>query len=194
MNSEQNIIDLLKRKDKQAIALLYDRFGASLYGVVLRIVGSKPLAEDVIQDTFIKVWKKSEQYNPDKGSLFTWLLNIARNTAIDKVRSSHYKHQKQFQPFEHSISESNAHSLTINTDQIGLRKVVDDLDEKYRVVIDLVYFKGYTQKEVEEELQIPIGTVKTRVKIGLRELRKVFSCTLILISLGFFLTKIATLY
>ncbi len=194
MNSEQNIMDLLKRKDKQAIALLYDRFGPSLYGVVLRIVGSKPLAEDVIQDTFIKVWKKSAQYNPDKGSLFTWLLNIARNTAIDKIRSSHYKHQKQFQPFEHSLSESTTHSLTINTDQIGLRKVVNGLDEKYRVVIDLVYFKGYTQKEVEEELQIPIGTVKTRVKIGLRELRKVFSCTFILISLGFFLTKMITLY
>ncbi len=194
MNSEQNIIDLLKGKDKQAIALLYDQFGPALYGVVLRIVGSEPVAEDVIQETFIKVWKNSAKYNSEKGTIFTWLLNIARNTAIDKIRSSHFKYRKQFQSIEHSLLENGAHSLAINTDQIGLRKVVEDLDEKYRVVIDLVYFKGYTQKEVEEELQIPLGTVKTRVKIGLRELRKVFSCTFILITLGMFLTKMAALY
>lgn len=174
MNSEAYIVDLLKTQDKRAIAMLYDHCGAALYGVVLRIVGSESIAEDVIQDAFIKIWKNADRYDRQKGSLFTWVLNITRNTAIDTIRSSHYKRRQQMQPLDKTFSMNRSFTSSINVDQIGLKEVVEGLDYKYREVIDLIYFRGYTQKEVEEELKIPLGTVKTRVRIGLRELRKIF--------------------
>ncbi len=174
MVTEQYLIRLLKTHDREAISLLYDRYGAALYGVVLRIVGNEALAEDVMQDTFIKVWRKGASFDRRKGKLFTWLLNIARNTAIDTIRTSHYRRRDNTQPIDQSLQNNHHYSESMNIDQIGLQKEVNNLDEKYRVIIDLIYFSGYTQREVVEELGIPLGTVKTRLKIGLRELRKIY--------------------
>lgn len=192
MNSEAYIIDLLKSQDRRVISILYDNYGAALYGVVLRIVGEESIAEDVMQDTFIKVWKNGQRYDRKKGKLFTWLLNIARNTAIDTLRSSYHKNKKQMQSIDNEFKTNSFYSCSMNVDHIGLRKVVDELDEKYRKVIDLIYFKGFTQKEVKEELQIPLGTVKTRVKIGLRELRRIFvdSPIAILVACFFYLNVV----
>ena len=177
MNNEQYIVDLLQAQDKRSIALLYDQYGASLYGVVLRIVGEEAIAEDVIQDTFLKVWRKAATYDRAKGTLFTWLLNIARNTAIDVTRSHYFRRRRTLQTLELGSIAPGQHSWQFNIDQIGLHNVVEELEEKYRIIIDLVYFNGYTQQEVQDELGIPLGTVKTRLKIGLRELRKVFCKT-----------------
>ena len=174
MVTEQYLIRLLKAQDREAISLLYDRYCAALFGVVLRIVGSEALAEDVIQETFIKVWRNGRNYDRRKGKLFTWLLNIARNTAIDTIRTSHYRRRDTTQPIDQSLQNDYQLATSMNIFQIGLHKEVNNLDEKYRVIIDLVYFNGYTQREVEEELGIPLGTVKTRLKIALRELRKIY--------------------
>ena len=174
MFSEQQIIHLLHQQDKRAIAILYDQYASSLFGVICRIVKSEDIAKDVLQDTFIKIWKSGKSYNQRKGKLFTWLLKIARNTAIDTIRSAYYKHHvlnnKQFESYD---LEQKSNEET-EVEDVGMKEILCKLDWKYKQVIDLIYFSGYTQAETAEALDIPLGTVKTRVKIGLRELRKLF--------------------
>ncbi len=176
MLNEQQVIELLQSGDKKAISLLYDRYSAALYGVACQVVKSEELAQDVLQDTFIKIWKNASTYNQSKGTLFTWMLNITRNTAIDKTRSIHYRNSGKVQSIDHFVNNASAvFSHEMNVSHIGIRKKTEILEEKYRTIIDLVYFNGYTQKEVSEELGLPLGTVKSRVKIALRELRRALS-------------------
>lgn len=186
---QQHIIRLLKAQDKAAISVLYDRYAATLNGVIFRIVHSEELAEDVLQETFIKIWKKGASYDSSKGTLFTWMLNIARNTAIDKTRSANFRNKGKIQELDTHVYGIGTES--INPDHIGVKDMLDRLDPKYKEILELVYFQGYTQKEIEEELNIPLGTVKSRVRIGLRELRTIFEGSKI--SLGFLLSLISQL-
>jgi RNA polymerase sigma-70 factor (ECF subfamily) len=165
----------LKQQDRSAIGTLYDNYGNALFGVVLRIVQSRELAEQVLQDTFLKAWRNGASYDESKGRLFTWLLNIARNTAIDATRTAHFQHYRKTEPVDNLVHISGGES--VNPDHVGLREVVNRLDEKYRNLIDLVYFKGYTQDEIARETGIPIGTIKTRLRYAIGELRKQFGET-----------------
>jgi RNA polymerase sigma-70 factor, ECF subfamily len=171
---EEQIITLLQTQNKEAISLLYDNYSSALYGVVLRIVRSPDVAQDVMQDSFVKAWKYGPNYDASKGRLFTWLLNIARNTAIDVTRSSAFRMSEKTVDLKSLVGFGGA---TNNPEHIGLRKIVDSLDPKYRTLVDLVYFQGYTQQEVEKELNIPIGTIKTRLRAAISELRKSFGET-----------------
>lgn len=171
---ESHIVTLLQQQDPYAISMLYDRYAPTLYGIVLRIVHSKEVAEDVIQEAFVKAWKHGATYDVSKGTLFTWLLNIARNTAIDKTRSANFKRNGKIQTLDDTVNNTKALSEEPDVEHIGLNKMVNELEEKHRVIIDLVYFKGYTHAEVTDYLNIPLGTVKTRLRIALRELRKFF--------------------
>ena len=173
MSQEDKVVEQLKTQQQEAISYLYDRYGDALFGVILQIVRSKELAEQVLQDSFIKVWKNSGSYDRTKGRLFTWLLNISRNTAIDATRTAYFKHYQQTDDLT-SLYATPAES-NIHPDQVGLKELVGGLDEKYRILIELIYFKGYTQQEIEEELGIPLGTIKTRLRYALTELRKTFS-------------------
>lgn len=172
--NNQHIISLLKAQDDQAISLLYDTYAPALYGIILKIVHSEEVAQDVLQESFIKAWKNGSRYESSKGTLFTWLLNIARNTAIDKTRSASFRQNGKIQGLDKSVYNNISLSHQQNPDHIGLKTIVDGLEEKYRIIIELVYFKGYTQQEVVECLGIPLGTVKSRVRIALRELRAIF--------------------
>ncbi len=174
MNST-DLVNGLKNGDKKIIDLLYDQYAGALYGIIIKIVKNEELAEDVLQDSFIKIWKNGPKFNASKGSLFTWMLNISRNTAIDKTRSSHYRQLESKQKIDFQITNHLNWSYTPKTEHIGLNKVVNGLDDKYREIIDLIYFQGFTQQEVHEHLNIPLGTVKSRLRIGLRELRTFFS-------------------
>lgn len=169
---QDNLIERLVQQDLAALSDLYDKYGPALFGIVLRIVQSRELAEQVVQDTFVKVWKKSADYDPQKGRLFTWLLNIARNTAIDATRTAHYIHYRKTEDAEQLVYISGTDQP--NPEHIGIRKIVENLDEKYRELINLVYFKGYTQEEVAEELGVPLGTVKTRLRHAINSLRQIF--------------------
>ncbi len=167
--SEEELILLLQQKNRKGFALLYDRYAPALYGVVLKIVRTEEVAQDVLQDSFVKIWKKMEAYNADKGTLFTWILNIARNTAIDKVRSATYRQDMMKTSLEIGSSEANTHQ---KIEHIGLGKLINQLKPEYREVIEIIYFQGYTHTEAAEALQLPLGTVKTRIKTAIRELRK----------------------
>ncbi len=169
---EEKIMSLLHEQRHEAVGLLYDNYSAALFGVILRVVRSRELAEQVLQDTFVKAWRFGQQYDRSKGRLFTWLLNIARNTAIDATRTGHYKFYAKTDDIQALAHREGSEAL--NPEHIGLRQLVGQLDEKYRVLIEKIYFEGYTQQEVEEELGIPIGTVKTRLRYAIQELRAKF--------------------
>lgn len=172
--NEDNLVRRLQTKDKSVISDLYDEYAPSLYGIALRIVQSEAIAQDIVQETFIKVWKNSTSYDGKKGTLFTWLLNITRNGAIDKTRSAAFRRGRLAVPVDEELKNNGQWSTAQNTDQIGLKAFVNQLEEKYREIIELAYFQGYTQQEIAEHLELPVGTVKSRARIGLRELRKIF--------------------
>lgn len=169
---QDQLIIRLKQQDRTAIGDLYDAYNGALYGVVLRIVQSPELAQQVMQDTFVKAWRNGASYDASKGRLFTWLLNIARNTAIDATRTAHFRYSRQTDGLDHLIQQPGG--STLNPDTLGLREVVSTLDEKYKSLIDLVYFQGFTQEEAAAETGIPLGTIKTRLRYAIAELRKVF--------------------
>lgn len=173
MGIEDHIIDYLKDGDKKALNLLYEHYSDSLFGVIFKVTKNEELAEDALQETFIKIWKNAHKYDPKKAKLFTWLFRIARNTAIDKLRSHNNKFHKEVQ-----IDKSDVYILpmvSMNQDVLDLKKHLGKLDEKYQIVINALFFEGMTQQEASEELDMPLGTIKSRLKIGLRELKKIYS-------------------
>jgi RNA polymerase sigma-70 factor (ECF subfamily) len=162
-----------QNKDEKAFEELYNMYSESMHGVIYNIVRDNDIAEEVMQDIFVKAWHKSSSYDASKGRFFTWILNIARNAAIDKVRSKDFKNAKKNlnSDFFVDILETSE-SLNDQTDAIGIKKYVDILQEKCKKIIEFLYFKGYTQKETSEELDIPLGTIKTRNRNCINELRK----------------------
>jgi RNA polymerase sigma-70 factor (ECF subfamily) len=172
--TEHELVILLKSRDRIGFEYLYDRYSAALYGIILKIVKSEDNAADVLQDTFLKVWKNIGTFHPEKGTLFTWLLNVARNAAIDKLRAE-VKSEKLIKLHtvaEEELSASMAVSyMSVNFD---LRTLVDNLLPERKALIDLVYFQGYTHEEASEYLSLPLGTVKSRIRKALQELRGIF--------------------
>ncbi len=171
--TEEELVSLLKNKDMVAYNALYDNYSAALYGVIARVVPAEEIAEDILQDVFVKIWKSIESYDKTKGRLYTWMLNIARNSSIDYARSKQSKLDTKIQDIDNSVYEVNKQTSTaMNTDTIGVKEEVVKLKDDYRILIDLIYFKGYTQEETAKQLNIPLGTVKTRVRAAIIELRK----------------------
>jgi RNA polymerase sigma factor (sigma-70 family) len=171
---EAELITALKEGDKNALGTVYDRYGAALYGVVLRIVQSPEVAEEVVQDVFLKIFRNIGSFDENKGRFYTWALNIARNTAIDATRTSEFRNRQKTDQFEFVVYRESHPATNPAVETIGLRELVNKLDDKHRKVIDLAYFQGYTQSEIEQEMNIPIGTVKTRMRLAIKELRKAF--------------------
>jgi len=170
--NEQELVLSLKAKDQQSFSYLYDNYSGALYSIVLQVVADKELASDVLQEVFVNIWRKIESYDPDKGRLFTWMLNVARNLAIDMVRSKGYQNSRKNQSLPEGDYFDKAGSATQQSvDNIGLKKIVDKLKEEHRVLIDLAYFKGYTHEEIAKIESLPLGTVKTRIRNALIQLR-----------------------
>lgn len=173
--NETEIIQLLRQREKSGLSALYEQYSGMVFGLICRIIRAEDIAESVMQDSFLKVWKKIDSYDPDKGRFLTWVLNIARNTAIDMLRSRNYRDTANLTGLEqHSLPRDRAYTET-RIDGIGVRETVARLEPKYRRIIELIYFGGYTQVEVAEELEIPLGTVKSRVKKAFQNLRVMLS-------------------
>jgi RNA polymerase sigma-70 factor (ECF subfamily) len=185
--AEDALVSLLQSKDERGFSILYDNYSSALYGVILKIVRSEEVADDVMQDAFVKIWRNIEGYNRTKGTLFTWILNVARNTAIDRIRSQEFQNSQKNQDLDSTINFiDNQGGSQFDIDAIGLKKVVENLRPEHQQIIDLLYFKGYTQVEVAEEFGIPLGTVKTRVKAAIVQLRQFFIELGLVSLLGFF--------
>jgi len=166
----------LRNREKVAVEALYDMYSASLYGVISRIVVDTATAEDVLQDTFVKIWNSFAGYSADKGRLFTWMVNIARNLAIDKLRSKDFKNQNKNQELENNVTFIDEQRNTVyKPELLGIKELVETLKPEQKSILDLVYFKGYTHVEAADELGVPLGTVKTRLRMAIVQLRKYFN-------------------
>lgn len=164
----------LQSQDKQALSYLYDHYSAAIYGIILRIVVDEDVADEVLQDAFLKFWNKIDQYDATKGRLFTWMANLTRNLAIDKLRSREMKQVEKTEPLESFVFDSSG-STHQTIDGIGLGEVLKSLRKEERFILEMAYFKGYTHSEIAEEYQLPIGTVKTRVRMALMNMRKLLN-------------------
>jgi len=173
---EATLVAALKERQTDAITYLYDNYSNALFGVIDRIIQSEEISNDVLQEAFVKIWKNIDGYSREKGSLFTWMLNICRNSAIDETRSKQYKKQLQNQNIEDSVNSVNqSEQVQLSVDHIGLKEVVAKLKPEQKLLVDKIYFEGYTQEEVSKELSIPLGTVKTRIRAAMIQLRGVLT-------------------
>ena len=173
---QDQLVARLKGRDREALSYLYDNYSSALYGMISRIVKDEKVAEEVLQDVFMKIWDKIDQYESTKGRLFTWMANLSRNLAIDKLRSKEIKKVGKTDNLETFVTGIElSHQGYQNIDGIGLKETLNSLREEERFILEMAYFKGYTQSEISEEFDIPLGTVKTRLRMGLKSLREVLN-------------------
>jgi RNA polymerase sigma-70 factor (ECF subfamily) len=170
-----DVADLMGRlieRDQSALSELYDQFGRLVFSIALRVVQNPMLAEEITQDTFLKLWHQPASWDPDRGKFVSWLLTITRYTAIDRLR------KEQRRPLHHAVE--------LDEVRLGKRGHIDDepwldarllrahiqrLPQEQLEVIELAFFEGLTHSELAERLGLPLGTVKTRIRLGLQKLR-----------------------
>lgn len=173
--TEEELIQALLQKKQIGAEALYSMYSSSLLGIIQRIISDNEIAQDVLQECLIKIWNSIQFYDASKGRLFTWMVNVARNLSIDKVRSKDYRNHSQNHDLEKFV---NVIDLERNSEykpeHMGLKELIGKLKPEQHKIVDLIYFKGYTHVEVSDELEIPLGTVKTRLRMGIMELRKYF--------------------
>jgi len=148
-----------------------------LFGVINKVVNDDQTSQDVLQDVFVKIWNNISRYDASKGRMYTWMLNIARNAAIDKLRSKGEIMKNKIQSGQDIVDSSVVKGMKTEmvTDTIGLKQVVDRLKPEYQTIVNMAYFKGYTLDEISKTLEIPLGTVKTRMRSAMQLLREHFS-------------------
>lgn len=171
--SEEELVSRLRSQDTLAMSVLYDMYSSTLLGVILQIVKVEETAEDVLQEAFIKIWNSFHSYDSGKGRLFTWMINICRNLAIDKIRSKEYRVSGLSEQLPEK-SKARFVSDTFKPEHIDVREIVEKLNPEQKQIIDLMYFQGFTQSEIAEAFDIPLGTVKTRARSAIKFLSRIF--------------------
>lgn len=167
---QKNILDLLRARNQTGISMLYQNYSKSLYGIAVRVVSDQGAAEDILQKSFLKIWNNINQYDESKAAFFTWMAQIVRNTAIDVRRLKANEVSRKSESFQAHVHDNEKDF--IKTDKIDAAKLVNGLDEKYSAVIELLYLRGYSQSEAAKALDVPLGTIKTRVKKAMDILRE----------------------
>jgi RNA polymerase sigma factor (sigma-70 family) len=170
--SEETLVSKLRAKDRSALEYLYDHYSSALYGVIFRILKKEEIAEEVLQDVFMKIWDRFESYDSTKGKLFTWMVNIARNQAIDKTRSKEISKDSKTGTIEKSVNRIDSEDyVEQKIEGIGVKDILKSLTDDQKFVVEHLYFQGYSQSELAEEFDIPLGTVKTRLRLAMQHLR-----------------------
>jgi len=180
LSDEQCMIRLDGPEVEAAFAQLYGRYGRTVFGVGLKILGDRSLAEELIQEVFLKVWRSSSTFDPSRGSFSTWLFRVTRSVALDLYR----KRANRVRP----VLEGDSHIAAVKDRSAGPQEIVDDswlswrvsralevLDTPHREVIELAYFGGLSQREISLRTGVPLGTVKTRTAKAFRSLREELS-------------------
>lgn len=170
--AEEELVRRLNLRDKEALSYLYEKYSAALYGVVFRIVREEEVSKEVTQDVFLKIWEKISTYDANRGRFFTWMMNIARNEAINKIRSKEIKTSAKTDSLDNYVYTSKDNSTQQSVEGLGVRELMKDLDENQQFVISKVYFEGFSHSEVAEDFDIPLGTVKSRLRAALKLLRR----------------------
>ncbi len=170
------LIVQLQEGNENAFERIYELYSKSLYGIINSIIHDDKIAEEILQDVFLKIWNSANTYDPAKGRFFTWILNIARNASIDKLRSREYKDKQLDLQNPTFVENLQFHNPDVGKqDAIGIEKYIKALEPMCIKIIDLLFFKGFTQKESAENLQIPLGTLKTRNRACIKKLRSVIT-------------------
>ena len=170
--NQDELIILIRERNQKAFSYLYDNYSQALFCIIDSIINNQEESEDVLQNTFLKIWNNFDSYDTDKGRLYTWMLNIARNMAIDSTRSKHQKIRNKIQEPTDSVYHKNKLYIeNTSLDSIGLRGIVDHLKEDQKEILDLAYYQGYTQDEISKQLNLPLGTVKTKIRQAILILR-----------------------
>lgn len=175
--SETALIGQLRKEDEKALGVLFQKYGGALKGIIFRIVLSQESSEDVLQETFVKIWKNLSYFNPEKGRLFTWMARLARNSALDHLRGKNVAKSDKNDNLEDCYHQLNTSSCAVyfNPDTIGLKSLTFQLPKKQLEIMKLIYFEGFTHTEAATELNIPLGTAKTHIRMALCTLRKLFN-------------------
>lgn len=174
--SEDKLIEGLKNMDGSAMSALYRMYSDSLYRVISTIVVIEEVAQDLLQETFIKIWKSFKQYDPGKGRLYTWMARLARNISIDYLRSVNYRNYTVSENLSESTQQiDQKFQVSYNPELIGVKDMTNILNEDQRLALDLIYFKGYTHVQAAEELNITVGILRSRLQSSITELRRTFN-------------------
>jgi RNA polymerase sigma-70 factor, ECF subfamily len=176
--ADERLVEALEVRDERALETLYDRHGDYVYSVCLRMVGDVQLAEDLSQEVFLRLWRRPDLYDVGRGRFLTWLLSVARNRAIDERRSRGRRYRFETPPSVNAeemlemvpTSEERDHAV-VSEERIVVQRALATLPPEQRLAIQLAYFGGYTQQEIAQGLHQPLGTVKTRIRLGLQKLR-----------------------
>jgi len=173
---DAHLVERLKRREPQAMAEMYDRYGRLVYSLILRIVRDTGVAEDLVQETFLRIWNRARSFDAERGALGVWILAVARNRAIDYVRSVHGRmaqYASEFDELERTGASAAVEEDLLNFDRVRLLKdALGKLNPNQREVIEMAYYEGLSQSEMAERLNQPLGTVKTWVRTALKMLRE----------------------
>ncbi|SKA47768.1 RNA polymerase sigma-70 factor, ECF subfamily [Chitinophaga eiseniae] len=169
--TEQELITALKLRREEAFNYLYDHYSAALNGVIRNIIPEVHTATDLLQEVFIKIWRQIDNYDPSRGRLYTWMFTIARTAAIDHVRSKSWQNSLRNSELTEGSQQLADHNI-LPSDELGLRKIVHTLKDEHKAVLELSYFQGYTQEEIARLINIPVNTVKTRIRAAILQLKK----------------------
>ena len=173
---ERDLVILLKNQEETGFDILYQNYSNAIFGIIIRMLRSEEEASDMHQEVFMKIWNKIGSYDEKKGKLFTWMANLTRNFVIDRLRSADYKNHT----LKNFVRDDNVHVVDSEyqsrmlTDAIGLKGLVNELKSEHKVLIEKIYFEGFTQADLAEELGLPLGTLKTRVRAAIKSLREKF--------------------
>ena len=175
---DEELMRRLFHKDKQAFEAIFDRYGDLVYSTALRVLRDAHLAQDVSQEIFVRLWRKPESYVAERGRFLTWLISVTRNRAVDEIRSRgrrlrHETASPEEQEREIPAGEGNDPALNAQLAEQArtVRAALTELPPEQRQVIELAYFGGLTQQEISDRLDQPLGTVKTRIRLGMQKLR-----------------------
>ncbi len=168
MNSEDFLLFAFKKKDEKALSTLYDTYSGALYNVILKICKDESVAQDLLQETFITIWDKSDSFDPKKGRVYTWAYRIAKNKTLNTLRKSDVLIQSE----EIGVYTNIEQESTISEEDIQtLNGSIMQLDEHHRQALTLVYFNGLTHREAHKEMNVPLGTFKSYIKQALSKLK-----------------------
>ncbi len=175
-DESRRLVERLRARDATALGELYDLYGVVVYSIILRIARDRATSEDLTQEVFLRVWNRIPSFDTERGSLSTWVLTIARHSAIDFLRSRGGKQARlniSIETLERPLTGGNAETeLQSATDAKKVRAAMARLEPKHRQLLELAYFDGLSQSEMAEKLELPLGTVKTWVRTALRQLRE----------------------
>ncbi|MFT6880201.1 MAG: RNA polymerase sigma-70 factor (ECF subfamily) [Arcticibacterium sp.] len=173
---ESKLLKMLKERSTAGFDILYQNYSNAIYGIIIRMLRDEDESQDMLQEVFLKIWNKIDSYDRNKGKLFTWMANLTRNLVIDRIRSADYKNHtlKNFVRDDKVSVMDSEYNTTVKTDIIGLKGLTGQLKPNYQILIQKIYYEGYTQADLAEELDIPLGTLKTRVRAAIKALRKQF--------------------